>query len=299
MVLKLSNFINLPSHQIGGFDHGDVYNSNSWVYVAHPALGSIEVFDGVKETFIKSISGCPEASGVICAQSEGFIFGASRTSGKVLIISAAKGTILRTVSAGSKPNGLAWDDSHGVLLVADIGDFCARLIDPWRGIVMRTVTLPGRPRWCKYSPRSGVFLICVRDPSGYITLSPKTGELGQLTRLSSQWPHGLDIDENKNIAYFACDGGKIIALDIDKGVEIASLDIPSVPDVTWFNPRKKLLYTALPKLGLILSIDTEKMSIIQQLNTEEGAGSFAFDQGRQRLYSFLPKSCKAAVYFEI
>jgi hypothetical protein len=29
------------------------------------------------------------------------------------------------------------------------------------------------------------------------------------------------------------------------------------------------------------------------------AGSFAFDQSRQRLYSFYPKSCKTVAYFEI
>jgi DNA-binding beta-propeller fold protein YncE len=299
MVLKLSNTVNLPRHQSGIFDHGDVYEANGWVYIAHPAHGSVEIFDGMKETYLKSISGCPEASGVVCAQEESMVFAASRGSGKILVINAAKGTLLRTVSAGSKPNGLAWDDSHGVLLAADVGDLCARLIDPWRGIVMRTVKLPGRPRWCKYSPKSGVFVICIRDTSGYMILSPKTGELGQLLRLSTHGPHGLDIDEKNNIAYFACDGGRVVALDIEEGVEVGSVKIPSEPDVTWFNPRKNFLYSALPKQGLIISIDTQKMSIVQQISTEEGSGSFAFDQGRQRLYSFQPKSCKAVAYFEV
>jgi len=299
MVLKLSNTLSLPRHQSGGFDHGDVYEANGWVYIAHPALGSVEIFDGMKETFVKSISGCPEASGVICAQREGMIFAASRASGKILVINALKGTLLRTIAAGSRPNGLAWDDSHGVLLAADVGDVCARLIDPWRGIVMRTVKLPGRPRWCKYSPKSGVFVICIREPSGFIALSPKTGELGQLLRLSAHGPHGLDIDERSDIAYFACDGGKVIAFDLKEGMETNSVKIPSEPDVTWFNARKNLLYTALPKLGLILSINTENMSIVQQVNTEEGSGSFVFDQGRQRLYSFYPKTCKTVAFYEI
>jgi hypothetical protein len=113
-------------------------------------------------------------------------------------------------------------------------------------------------------------VICIREPSGFITLSPKTGELGQLTRLSTHGPHGLDIHEKKNIAYFACDGGKVIAYDLDGGFEIGSVKIPSEPDVTWFNPRKNLLYSALPKSGLILSIDVEKMS--EKLSKAFGLG---------------------------
>jgi hypothetical protein len=40
------------------------------------------------------------------------------------------------------------------------------------------------------------------------------------------------------------------------------------------------------------------MKVVQYVKTEEGAGTFAFDQSRQRLYALLPKSCRAATYVE-
>ncbi len=90
MVLKLERYVPLPQHQSGGFDHGDVYSANGYVYVAHTATGTVEIIDGLRGTHVKTIPGCPEASGVVCAQAEGLAFAASRGSGKILVINAAK-----------------------------------------------------------------------------------------------------------------------------------------------------------------------------------------------------------------
>ncbi len=127
---------------------GTSISANGFVYVAHTAIGTVEVVDGLKGTLQKTIPGCPEGSGVVCAQADGLVFAASRGTGKVLVIHAAKGTVSKTIQVGSRPNGVAWDDDHGVLLVADVADLHARLVDPERGEVLKASRLPGRPRWC-------------------------------------------------------------------------------------------------------------------------------------------------------
>ncbi len=298
MVLRLERYVPLPQHQSGGFDHGDVYEANGWVYVAHTAMGTVEVIDGVKGQLIKTIGGCPEGSGVVCALSEGLMFAASRGSGKILVIHAPKGTVAKTIQVGSKPNGLAWDDDHGVLLAADVVDLHARLVDPERGEVLKKIRLPGRPRWCRYSTFLDRFVILIREPAGYVTLSPRNGELSPLVPVKAHGPHGVDLSADGREAYIACDGGAVVAMDLEKGVETCRAKIPGEPDVIWLNARRKFLYCALAKPGLIVTIDLVEMKIVQQVKTEEGAGTFAFDQSRQRLYTFLPKSCRAATYIE-
>jgi len=298
VVLKLERYVSLPQHEPGGFDHGDVYLANGFVYVANTADGTVEVVDGLKGMLQKTISGCPEASGVVCAQADGLVFAASRGTGKVLVIHAAKGTLSKTIQVGSKPNGVAWDDDHGVLMVADVADLHARLVDPERGEVLKASRLPGRPRWCKYSSYLDRFVINLRDPAGYVTLSPRNGEVSPVVPVKVPGPHGLDLSADGREAYIACDGGAVVAMDLEKGTETCRTKIPGEPDVTWLNPRRKFLYCALPKLGLLATIDLVEMKVVQQLKTEEGAGTFAFDQSRQRLYSFLPKSCRVATYIE-
>jgi len=296
MVLRVAGQVSLP--QPGGFDHGGVYEANGWVYVAHTSAATVEAFDGVTGRLVKTVPGCQEASGVVCAQADGLVLAACRGSGKALVINAGKATLMRTVQAGAKPNGAAWDDDHGLLLLADVGDLHARLIDPVRGEVLKTVRLPGRPRWCVYSPHIDAFVINLREPAAYVTLSPRSGSLGKVVPVPVAGPHGIDLDETGREAFIACDGGAVVSMDLEKGTEVTRVKIPGEPDVAWFNPRRKLLYCALAKPGSIVSVDTVEMKVVQEVRTEEGAGTLAFDRSRQRLYSFLPKSCKAVVYEE-
>ncbi len=95
--------IDFPRHAQGGFDHGDVHLSSGRVYVAHTATGSIEVIDGDRCLHRATLGGCPEASGVLCAQGEGLVFAAARGDGRVLVIQAASDVLLRQVLVGAKP----------------------------------------------------------------------------------------------------------------------------------------------------------------------------------------------------
>jgi hypothetical protein len=56
---------------------------------------------------------------------------------------------------------------------------------------------------------------------------------------------------------------------------------------------------AIGKPGVVDVIDGRELSVVQNVVTEEGAHTTAFDSQRNRLYVFLPQSCQAAVYEEI
>jgi len=297
VVLRLEINVPMPQHASGGFDHADVYDANGWVYIAHPANGTVEVLDGARGHLLKTISPCPEASGVACAPTAGLVFAASRGSGKILVINPTKNTVTRTVQAGTKPNGVAWDNDDDLLLVADIGDQHARLVDPERGPV-KTIKLPGRPRWCRYSTHLDKFVILIRDPAGYVTLDPRKGELAPLVPVKAHGPHGIDLSADNREAYIACDAGVVVAMDLEKGTETCRAKIPGEPDVVWLNAKRRFLYCALAKPGAIATLDLVEMKVVQTVKTEEGAGTLAFDQTRQRLYSFQPKSCRTAIYVE-
>ena len=110
--------------------------------------------------------------------------------------------------------------------------------------------------------------------------------------ISFAGPHGLDIDEDSDRAFVACDGRAVVALDMkNKGHEIGSVSIAGEPDVIWNNQNKGRLYCAIGKPGVIDVIDTHTMTLAEEIHTEEGAHTFAFDNIRQLLYAFLPDSC--------
>lgn len=67
--------------------------------------------------------------------------------------------------------------------------------------------------------------------------------------------------------------------------------------VTWQQVGVDRLYVAIQQPGVIDVVNTQTMTVEQQLPTEKGAHTTAFDAQRQRLYVFLP-SCRVAVYEE-
>ena len=66
MVLRFQNWLDLPIHASGEFDHGDVFERSGLSFVAHTANGTAEMYDGLNGIHIRTIPGVPEASGVIC-----------------------------------------------------------------------------------------------------------------------------------------------------------------------------------------------------------------------------------------
>ncbi len=298
MTLTLARSLALPPHPSGGFDHGDVHLSTGRVFVAHTTMGTVEIIDGERGVHTATIPGCSEASGVLCAQDEHLVFAAARGGGKVLVIAVTTGDVIEEVVVGPKPNGLAWDPRRKRLLVADVQDFRARLVDPHAGSVVRDTVLPGRPRWCVYDPGADRFLVNIREPACVAVLDADMAALRARWPMSSAGPHGLDLDPEHGRAFVACDGGKVVAVDLKTGRELASVAIAGEPDAIWYNPGRLYLYVAIGQPGVLDVIDTQIMELVQELQTEGGAHTTAFDRTRQLLYVFLPSSCRAAVYEE-
>src|SRR5437660_7980432 len=119
-MLAFRQYVNLPRHMSGGFDHADVHEESGRVFVAHTATGSIEVIDGTKNIHLKTIRGCPEASGILCAQETGLVFAAARGAGKVMFVEPRELSISGQIPVGPRPNGLAWDTRRRQLVVADV-----------------------------------------------------------------------------------------------------------------------------------------------------------------------------------
>jgi len=298
MPLLISQYVNLPLHQLGGFDHADVHIESGRVYVAHTAVGTVEIIDGEHAKHLATLPSCPEASGVLCAQNDNMVFAAARGAGKVLVIDALTNRVLREVQAGSMPNGLAWDSKRKQLLAADVKDNHAKLIDPYSGKLISALELAGRPRWCAYSSKKDQFLVNIREPAGVAILAAEDMSQKAFLPVSITGPHGLDIDDKSGLVYVACDGGAVVVLDISTGHEEAVVPIRGGPDVIWLNIDRHRLYCAIGKPGVIEVIDTEKLVADEKVNTEEGTHTFTFDKKRQRLYAFLPKSCRMTIYKE-
>jgi DNA-binding beta-propeller fold protein YncE len=288
--------IRIPPNKPSEFDHADVHLKSGRVFVAHTAAGTVEVLDGENKSHLKTISGCPEGSGMWGAQDENIVFAASRSTGRILVIDAISLEAKNDYKVGSRPNGLAWDTKRKQLLVMDVFDSSARLVKISSGEIMATTKLKGRPRWAAFDQEKDRFLVNVRDPPEVAILSASNGEQIDAIPISGKGPHGMAQDENQKRIFVACDSAELISIDSESGREISKVAISGPPDVLWLNAARNLLYCACGEPGAIDVVDTSKLSVIERVKTEAGAHTFTFDTDRQNLYSFYPNSCCAATF---
>jgi hypothetical protein len=296
--LTAAGSVDIPPFRASAFDHGDVHPASGRIFVAHTAADGVEVLDGEHGAHVRTIPGCPEASGVLCAQDDGIVFAAARRGGKVLVIDAVSLAVVGEVTSGPRPNGLAWDDRRRRLLAADVQDLSARLLDPSSGAQVGLLELPGRPRWCVYDREGDRFLVNIREPACVALLTADPFALAGSWSVPSAGPHGLDLDTKGRRAFVACDGGTVEALDLTAGGAVSSCPIAGAPDAIWYNADRDLLYVAVGQPGLVDVIDTASMTRRERVATEPGAHTTAFDRARQCLAVFLPGTCRAALFRE-
>jgi DNA-binding beta-propeller fold protein YncE len=299
MTLVFKDNVQLPMHSAGGFDHGDVHPSSGRVFVAHTANGTVDVIDGAGLRLERTLEGCAEGSGVLCASSDReFVFAAARGDGHLVVFDPNTCEQLERFSVGPKPNGLAWDSEREQLLVADVETFDARLIGPHSGICRVIQPLPGRPRWCVYDAPRQRFLVNIRDPSCVVALAANTlEEVARIDGLASG-PHGLDLDRAGQRAFVACDEGYVCALHLTTERVVGRVQIAGEPDAVWYSPASDSLYVAIGNPGVVDVVDTRTLAVVQQVTTGRGAHTTAFDAIRRRLYVFLPATAQAAVFDE-
>jgi len=298
MALTPAASVHVPPYRDSAFDHGDVHLATGRIFVAHTAAGTVEVVDGAGHVHLRTIPGCPEASGVLCLQEEDIVFAAARAGGRVLVVDASTLAVRRELGSGPRPNGLAWDARRRRLLAADVEELDARLLNPATGEVVGRVGLPGRPRWCVYDREGDRFLVNIREPACVALLSPEPFALAGSWPVGWAGPHGLDLDADGGRAFVACDGGAVAILDLGSGAQLAAVPIAGVPDAAWYNAARRLLYVAIGDPGVVDVIDTAGCRLRERVTTEAGAHTTAFDAARQQLAVFLPGTCRVALYRE-
>jgi hypothetical protein len=72
--------------------------------------------------------------------------------------------------------------------------------------------------------------------------------------------------------------------------------LSGVPDVIFLHLTNRRLYVAIGDPGVIDVIDIDAMRREEVVPTEAGAHTLALDRKRNKVYAFLPRSHRAAVF---
>ncbi len=306
MALRLLGYVELPANQSsGGFDHADVHPPTDRLYVAHTSNDSIDVIDCARDRYIESIPGLTAVAGALVSEARGLVFTSNRGENTVSVFAPGAERDAFKVAVGVKPNGLAFDATRGILLAANVGDVSlpdshtVSIVDVARRERIAEVKVPGRTRWTIYDPASETFFVNIASPACIIAIEAREPtRIAKTFEVPADGPHGLDFDAATGRLLCACDAGVLVALDAGSGRVLGDVPLSGVPDVIFLHPQSRRLYVAIGEPGVIDVIDIDSMRRPEVVPTEAGAHTLALDRQRNKIYAFLPKSHRAAVFVD-
>jgi len=302
--LQLEGQIDLPAHVApGGFDHAAIHEPTRRLYVAHTANDAVDVIDCACEAFVRSIEGLPGVAGVLVSEQLDCAFTSNRAGNTVGIFRPGAEESVATVPVGVGPNGLALDPRRETLLAANVGDpavagsFTLSIVDVGTRSMRAAIPVPGRTRWAIYDPRSDRFFVNIAKPALIVAVA--AGDpvgVDETYEVPAVGPHGLDLDAETGRLLCACDDGQFLALEAATGRVLGTVALSGPPDVIFLDPVLSRCYVASGDPGVIDVIDVRTLRRLESVPTEPGAHTTALDTRRHRLYVFLPKTHRAAVF---
>jgi len=306
MSLQFFRFIDLPEHvRPGGFDHAAIHHASNRLYVAHTINDALDVIDSKGDVFMRSIPNLAGVAGALVSDELDLVFTSNRGENTVGIFSTHDEQAITKVQVGIRPNGLAFDASRKLLLVANVGDpniagsFTVSMVDITRQEMIASIPVAGRTRWAVFEPSTNSFYVNIAQPAQIVVVeADNPGCIAQIYAIPTEGPHGLDLDAAHGRLFCACDGGKLLVIDLHAGTVQAMAELSGVPDVIFFNNDLHHLYVAIGNPGVIEVFHTEPLRLLESIPTEQGAHTIAFSAVDNKVYAFLPQTHRAAVFLD-
>ena len=262
---------------------------------------TVDVFD--HEKYLFSIPNLTGVAGALVSDEGQLIFSSNRAENTVGILAPGSNPEVTKVAVGVRPNGLAYDHGRKLLLAANVGDpaiahsYTLTMVDVGARAVQASIEVPGRTRWAVFDPDAEVFYVNISDPAVIVVVDVKkpTG-IARTIPIPAAGPHGLDFDGATGRLFCACDAGVLVTLDARSGKVLDEKPLSGVPDVVFFNRQRQHLYVAIGDPGVVDVFATSPVEKLATVETEAGAHTTALSPAGDRLYVFLPRSHRAAIY---
>jgi DNA-binding beta-propeller fold protein YncE len=304
MALRLLGHIELPPHlSKGGFDHADVHLPTNRLYVAHTSNDALDIIDMARDRYVESVPELTGVAGALVSDARGLVFTSNRGEDTVSVFAPGAEPDAFKIPVGVKPNGLAFDPGRDILIAANVGDpsiahsSSVSVVDITRRERIAEISVPGRTRWAIYDEKRDMFFVNIASPAQVIAIDARDPtRIFAAYEVPAEGPQGLELDDATGRLLCACDAGVLVAIEGASGRVLGEVSLSGTPDVVFLNPQYKRLYVAIGDPGVVDVIDIATMRRIEVVTTEAGAHTLGIDRKRSKLYAFLPKTHRAAVF---
>ena len=247
----------------------------------------VQVIDVDSGKVIGDIPGTEGVHGIAFADDLDVGFTSNGKSNSVTVFDLATLKIIEKVKiSGVNPDVILYEPKSKHIVTFNGRSVNATVIDAVTRKVISTTSLPGRPELAVSNAAGNIF-VNIEDKNEIVVMD---GESGKVLRSFSIGggvePTGLAIDSKHNRLFSVCANNKMVILDTETGKVVAEIAIGSDPDSAAFDPNLGIAFSSNGDgtLTLVKEDDPDHFSILQNMETQKGARTMAYDPDNHRAY---------------
>ncbi|HEX6493907.1 MAG TPA: YncE family protein [Acidobacteriaceae bacterium] len=265
----------------GGWDYLTADPAAHRLYITHGAR--VEVIDTESGKSVGAITDLQGTHGVALDAAGKYGYISDGRANSVVVFDRSTLKTVTSIPAGTNPDGIAYEPVTKTVWAFNGRSSNVTVIDTNSQTVVATIPLPGRPEFPVADGKGHVY-DNIESKNEIVRLDAAT------KKLTAEWPacdspSGLAIDTSARHLFSVCDGKKMAVVDANTGKVLATPAIGEGPDAVGFDAKDKVAFSSNGD-GTLTVVDASKSSfpVVQNLNTQKGARTMAFDSANGRVY---------------
>ncbi len=282
------NFTLANRYHIGGDGRWDLLAFDSkhhHLYISRST--HVQVVDASSGKVIGDIPGTEGVHGIALADDLNVGFTSNGKSNSVTEFDLTTLQVSETIKlSGLNPDMILYEPKSKQVLVFNGHSANASVIDATSHKEITTISLPGKPELA-VSNDSGNIFVNIEDKNEIVVIDGSSNRVLKSFPLGSGIePTGLAIDKEHNRLFSVCANKKMEILDSETGRVVSEVAIGAGPDSAAFDSKLGLAFSSNGDgtLTLVKQNDPDHYTVLQNVATQKGARTMAYDPDNHRVY---------------
>ena len=269
----------------GGWDLLTIDTKRHHLFISRSS--HVQVVDADSGKVVGDIPSTEGVHGIAIADDLNVGFTSNGKSNSVTVFDLTTLDVIETIKiSGLNPDVILYEPVSKHLFTFNGRSANATVIDAITRKEINTIKLPGKPELA-VSNKVGNIFVNIEDKNAIVVIDSSSNKILKSFPLGSGVePTGLSIDKENNRLFSVCANNKMIVLDSETGSVISEVAIGSGPDSAAFDPNLGIAFSSNGEgtLTLIKENDAEHFSVLQNVVTQKGARTMAYDSDNHRAY---------------
>ena len=247
----------------------------------------VQVIDADSGKVIGDIPGTEGVHAIALADDLNVGFTSNGKSNSVTVFDLNTLNVIETIKiSGLNPDVILYEPKSKHIFTFNGHSANATVIDAITHKEINTISLPGKPELA-VSDKTGNVFVNIEDKNEIVVIDSGSDKILKSFPLGSGIePTGLAIDKEHNRLFSVCANNKMEISDSETGKIVSEVDIGARPDSAAFDSSLGLAFSSNGNgtLTIVKENDTEHFSVLQNVITQKGARTMAYDSDNHRAF---------------